>query len=309
MKHTTTIFAVLISLLIFLNGCTSNSDATKEGESGADVEGGKLFLFYNQKTQAQYTYDSEHDKNSNLNSDASSNFYMLNKEAGELFFWSDEYEEGKIDEKVVMLKASYDFSRDGNITADDFFYLGHFHDDELAAHSADEFKEANVSDAKKAALVRLNLYLAEQEAIKEEITEALSAQGETLCNFLVPHHEEHEEHNTSMHEDEHEAPHYALSSSGKVFVFEEHNATLELKQSGLILDGVYECTEGESGMSATADGLFIFSKLTQTLYLVDAHGLDFHVHGSWKLNELLPSSVEATQMIGFGGSDEHEHEH
>lgn len=300
---------VALGALLTFSGC---GDSNNNNGGGAEIDGDKLFLFYNQLSQEQMTYDTHARKSDDLNSDPTSNFYMFDKEAGRLLYFPDEYQEGEVDEKVVMLKASYDFAVDGNLTYEDFIYLGHFHDEGLAAHSADEFAPQNMNDAKAAALMRLNRYLAEQEAIEEEIRDAMEAQGETLCNYYVSmhHHEdEHTDENSTEDADEEAAvAHYGLSSTGKVYIFEEQDDALVSIQNPVVLDGASECAADESGITAFGDeGIFVFLKSTQKLYLVDGHGLDYHQHSQWDLDALMPSSFEATQMIGFGeGGHEHD---
>lgn len=302
-----------LSAMLVLSGCGS-SDSDSHDNHGAEIEGEKLFFFYNHMSQEQYAYHSDHGDYENLNSDPTSNFYMSDKESGRMIYWPHESTDANgtvsIDEKIVMVKADYDFAEDGNLTHENLIYLGHFHGEELAAHSPDEFdpeseKWASFSETiqqKKAnALKALNLYLAEQNEIKEEIAEALSNESETLCNFFVPHHEEHEE----------EAPHYALTQDGELYVFKEGANGLEKYQGPLALDGASSCAMNESGITSAGEhGVFVYMYSSKTLYLVDEHGADYHEHSKWGINELLPSSVEPTQMIGFGGESDHEgHDH
>lgn len=297
---------VALGALLTFSGC--GDSGSNDNGGGAEIDGEKLFFFYNQLSQAQMTYDTETSESGDLNSDPESNFYMYDKEAGRLLYFPDEYQEGEVDEKVVMLKASYDYAVDGNLTYEDFIYLGHFHDEELAAHSADEFAPENINDAKTAALLRLNRYLAEQEEIKEEIKEAVEAEGESLCNFFVPEHHHEDEHETDEADEEEAVAHFALSSSGKVYIFEEQDDALVSIQDPVQLEGASECAADESGITSSGDaGIFVFLKSTQKLYLVDAHGLDYHQHSQWDLTEFMPSSFEATQMIGFG-EGEHDHD-
>jgi len=298
-----------ILLLIAISGCDSDND-NNNGSNGADLPDEKTLVFYNQTTADQYSYDTDSETAGDLNADATSNFYMVGEDTGRLFYWPDEYTEGEVDEKIVMLKADYDYATDGNITHEDFIYLGHFHDEALAAHSADEFDPASesYSAAKGEALVRLNTYLAEQDAIRTEITEALEtvAPTEALCNFFVPSHHHDEEEG----EEEESIPHYALSDAGKLYVFEENtSAELESIQSAISLEGVDSCTAMGSGMTAYGEhGVLVFSSDSQKLYLVDSHGLDYHQHSQWDLSEFMPAGFSADMMIGLGEGEAHDHD-
>lgn len=298
-------------LLFALSGCDSDNDK-KNSASSVDLPDEKTLIFYNQTTAAQYAYDTDTEISSDLNGDASSNFYMVGQTAGKLLYWPDEYAEGEIDEKVVMLNADYDFAEDGNLSYTDFIYLGHFHDSELAAHSAEEFNPASdsYSAAKAAALVRLNTYLAERNATRAEIVEALSATapGETLCNFFVPSHH-HDEEEEAEGEEAH--PHFALSSAGKVYVFDENTSEeLESIQSAISLEGADSCTETGSGITGYGEhGILVFSADSQKLYLVDSHGLDYHQHSQWSLGEFLPIGFSGEMMIGMGEGEAHDHDH
>jgi hypothetical protein len=289
----------LVLVLLFA-GCDSSDS---NDSSSVEIEGDKTLIFYNSNTQNQYVYFTETGEVQNLNSDSESNFYMPNKDRGTMFYWADEYTDGEIDEKVVMLKESFE----GNISYQNLIYIGHFHDTELASHSPDEFAPENISEAKQKALIRLNSYLAEQREIEEEISEALNEENETLCNFFVPFHEEHEEMET---EEEHEEiPHFALSETGKLYIFTEEESELKKIQAPVVLNGVTECSKSGSGITSSPEGVFVFSEETQKLYLVDAHGMDYHQHSQWSLGEFLPSSFEATQMIGFGLGEDANHTH
>lgn len=297
MSYALNISIVFTVLLLTFSGCADTSGAS---EVTADIEGDNVLMFYNHETQNQYLFNSEQNSTIDLNSDTSSNLYMKDKEPGRLLFWPDEYEEGALQEKVVMLKMFYDFERDGNITADDFIYLGHFHDGTVTAQRAQEFSQTPLSDENKATLSRLNSYLAQQTKFKQKIKAALNAQREQLCNFLVPYHIMHDDNGSANTYTE--VLHYALSTRGKLYVFEEKESNLVKKQGSLALDGVPACIADENGMSAKTDGLFVFSRISQKLYLVDAHGSDFHVHSNWPIRDILPGSV-MMQMVGFGSSD------
>jgi len=307
--RTKTLLLSLVMGAIF-TGCGS-SDSDSDKTPTVNLPDGKTLLFYNKNSNAHYSYDTEHEKAVNLNADSTSNLSMTGKGEGAFLYWPDEYAEGMIDEKIVMLKSTYNHTTDGNITSDNFIYLAHPHGEEFAAHSSDEFKEEALSDKKRAALTRLNTYLALRQDQAQEISEALTALDgtETLCNFLVPHHEEHsDEHNESAHAHSEKTPHYALSATGKLYIFEEDNESLKSIQAPVVLEGVSTCAQDMSGLTAYGEaGVLVFMESTQTLYLVDAHGLDYHQHSKWTLSEFMPADFSATSMSGIGESEDHEH--
>jgi hypothetical protein len=317
------ITGLALSAILALGGCgSSDSDSGSDDSSlqesmGAEIDVEKLFFFYNHLTGEQYTYDTTTREVANLNSDETSNLYMSNKGHGHIIYWphqtTDENGTAIIDEKAVMVNESYEYGVDGNLTHENLIYLGHFHGEDLAAHSSAEFDpDSNISatyseaiKVKKAnALKALNIYLAEQNEIKEEIAEALDSEGETLCNFFVPHHE-HEDNET----EEETIPHYALTEDGELYIFTEGENGLEKYQGPLVLDGATSCSKNESGMtSAGESSIFVYMHSSKRVYLMDSHGADYHEHSKWEIGEILPSSVEPMQMIGFGGIDE-DHEH
>mgnify|MGYP001825346756 CR=1 FL=1 len=48
---------------------------------------------------------------------------------------------------------------------------------------------------------------------------------------------------------------------------------------------------------------------TQLLYLVDAHGGDFHLHSTWPVSALLPEN-ETTDLVALiGTGEDHDHDH
>jgi len=171
----------------------------------------------------------------------------MTDKTGKLIVWDHKTPAG-IDQKIVMLDDGFNIN-EGNLTFNDFHYLGHFHEEDnvqvFAAHSNSEFDPATASSKKKGALVALNKHLLEQEEIKQEISEALPS-GEELCNFYVFAHEEHDDHNASEEEHE-EAAHIALTKSGKVYVYHEEEGKEGLHQESVFaLDGVSSCEEDKS---------------------------------------------------------------
>ena len=235
----------------------------------------------------------------------------------------------------MILNIDYNILIDGNVTYEDFHYIGHFHtneetnESEFAAHSADEFdlsEETNetIIAKKQATLDSLSAHLLEREEIREELEEVLinlNPENE-LCNFIVlGEHEEHEEEGHEEEEEEHGTPHIAVTTDGFVYVFEENATTHELEQDGIhfLLDGVTSCSEPMSDMIQVGDhGVAIFSAQTQKIYMVDKHeaeesttyGTDFHVHSTIEISEVMPAGFTPTSVVAIGeGEHDHDHEH
>ncbi|MBN2895380.1 MAG: lipoprotein [Campylobacterales bacterium] len=173
-------FSPLLALgaALVLAGCGGGSSGGSSG-SVAQLPEGKTLAFYNSQNGAQMVFDTTTSTSVSLDHNATNPIYMKDKEQGRLLYWPDE---ATGDAKIIMFKAAYAF--DGNVTHEDFIYLGHFHGTEVAAHSASEFDPAVASTIKLSTLDRLSAYLQEQTQIKEEITEAMIAQGEELCTLL-----------------------------------------------------------------------------------------------------------------------------
>lgn len=301
-KFYNTLLASLVGALLFTGcGSDSSSDENHDGDISKLSAEGKTFVFYNETTGSQYVVDPDHQLISSLDTNESSNFYMLGKEAAKLTYWPDETTG---DPKIVMLKKGFSIE-DANVTHQDFEYLGHFHGTDLAAHSSDEFDPSVASAAKTATLARFSEHLREQAEIQAEIQEALSSEGEELCDFYVQGH--HEEDTNTTQES---AIHYVLTKSAKVLFYVDGDAGLEKLQGQLAvnLSAASSCEVDKSGITASHAGVFIFLESTQRLYLVDSHGLDYHEHSAWDLSEFMPSGFDASQMIGFG-EDDGEHDH
>lgn len=302
-KNILNLVAGTLCAAFLFSGCGSDSSSdNNNGDISALTVEGKTFLFYDATTGSQYVVDPDSQAINSLDTNESSNFYMLGKQAGSLVYWPDETTG---DAKVIMLKEDFSVA-EANITHEDFYYLGHFHGADLAAHSADEFAPEAASAAKLATLQRFNTYLQDQEQIKAEIKEALSLEGEQLCNFYVQDHAHEEDTNATQEE---AAVHFALTQSGKVLFYVEGESGLEKIQGQLAvnLSEASTCEVGKSGITSTHAGVYIFLESTQKLYLVDSHGLDYHEHSAWHLDEFMPSGFHATQMIAFGdGDSEHE---
>ncbi|MFT7879641.1 MAG: hypothetical protein ABXS91_04520 [Sulfurimonas sp.] len=321
MKLQTTWAGILLSGLLLV-GCSGGSSSSDNRENV--LPAGLTFIMFDNATGDQYSYDTEHEEFEDMNVEGE-NYDMIGKN-GKLVVWTHHMVDADGNEteeqKVVMLNdVDYNIlNDDDNVTNDNIHYLGHFHDDGFAAHSADEFDpavETNETklEKKQAALDSLSEHLLEQEDIREELEEALSNVDATdnLCNFLVLG--EHEDHD----EEGHGTPHIALTTDGYVYVFEENATTHELVQDGIhfLLEGVTNCTETESDILQVGEhGVAIFSAQTQKLYLVDKHeddesstyGTDFHVHSTVEISEIMPAGFTPTSVAAIG-EGEHDHDH
>jgi major membrane immunogen (membrane-anchored lipoprotein) len=315
MKLTNLAIASLTTL--FLVGCgNSDSNTNVSLTSSLDLPDGKTLIFFDNESSKQYMYDTTEDTNTDMNSEANATYNMTDK-TGKIIRWDHETTAG-VDQKIVMLTDDFDIN-EGNLTFNDFHYLGHFHEEDnehvFAAHSNSEFDPEVSSDGKKAALVSLNQHLLQQEEIKQEISEALPS-TEELCNFYAFEHEEHDENTTDTNTTEEHAheggAHIALTKSGQVYVYYEEDGEEGLHQDGtaFALDGVSSCEEDQSSIMKASDyGVYIFSAQSQTLYLVDSHGEDFHQHSKWTGSKFLPTNFTPTQFAGISESDEEDHDH
>lgn len=274
----------LVGLLF--SGCGSSSS---DESVSIDLPDGKTFIFFDNESSMQYQYNSDSETALDMNIDATQNYAMNNKH-GRLIFWEHQTDTG-IDEKIVMLKEHFSIL-DGNLSAEDFHYLGHFHAEDnepvFAAHAASEFDGS--SEQKMNALTALNQHLHNQELQKEELS-ALLPVDETLCNF-------YENHESGVH--------FLLSNMGKLYFFKEDNATLSTLQNPIGLEGVASCSQERSSIIPYGEsGVLIFSAESQKLYLVDEHGMDFHQHSSWNIHKFLPFAPTQCVAIGEAEHDEH----
>jgi hypothetical protein len=302
------IFTSLVSAAVVFSGC--GSDLDNAGGSMLDLPDGKTLIFYDANSGSQYSYDTDSDTYTSMDVEGQ-NYDMIGNTDGQIFTWFDPTDGTAIDQKIVMFNSTYDYSIDGNVTSDDFYYLGHFHTEDenqvFAAHSADEFDpDNNASAAKLNALKRLSTSLGERELQKNAILDVLP-DTKTLCNYHKIDHTEVEEHEEG--EEEELLPYVALTTDGQIYVYEEdENGTLSPLQAAVQLEGVTECTEDTSAIvQYSEEGVLVFSAFTQKLYLVDAHGGDFHQHSSFTVSKFLPTDFTPTQMAGIGEGD-HDHD-
>ncbi|CAA6819966.1 MAG: Unknown protein [uncultured Sulfurovum sp.] len=314
MNTTKLALASLVTLLFIGCGSSSSSNSNTDVNltSSLDLPDGKILIFFDNATSDQYLYDTTADTNTNMNTDVNKTYNMTDK-TGKLIRWDHETTTG-VDQKIVMINDDFNIN-EGNLTYNDFHYLGHFHEEDnvhvFASHSNSEFDPTVSSDAKKATLVSLNTHLLEQEAIKQEIATTLADAGEELCNFYVLEHEE-EDAATETEEDHGDSPHFAFTKSGKVHVYYDEEGGLTLGGDIVALEGVTSCEEDKSSIVKNNDhGVLIFSAETQTLYQVDTHDEingttrpDYHQHANWTGSKFLPTNFTPTQFVGIGESDE-----
>ena len=292
--------ALTLGAIFVLSGCGSDSESASGETDPLELESdGKALLFYSASTNDHYAFEVDSQEVLNLNSATNSegedisNFNMAANEQGRLFIWIDNKGDANVsnDEgKVVMFKDTYSFSTDGNATWEDFYYLGHFHEEEengethyhLAAHSNDEFNVT--SGGKFNAMIRLNTYLGEQDLLEQNLTATIPAAANGLCGF-----------HTFESEDD-ETFYYAMGTNGTMYVYDE-NITTPALDSVAVTDS---CSADEFGMSSTEDGVLFFSSVTQKVYAVDSHddGI-YHIHSSWDLSQLLGSGKSAQMMVGL----------
>lgn len=285
--------ALALSALVVLSGCGSDSDtAAGAGSDPLELESdGKTLVFYNDSAKTQYAYNVDSTVVTNLQNaeDASgndiSNFNMKDGESGKLTIWIDnkgDTNASNDEGKVIMFNEDYSFSDDGNATWENFYYLGHFHGDHLAAHSNDEFNVT--SGGKFNAMIRLNEYLSEQNTLEQNLSSVIPSAADGLCGF-----------HTFVSEDD-ETFYYAMGKNGTMYVYDE-NITTPALDSVAITDS---CSENEFGMSSTEDGVLFFSTNTEKVYSIDSHedGI-YHIHSSWDLSQLIGDGKSAQMMVGL----------
>ncbi|CAA6803680.1 MAG: Unknown protein [uncultured Sulfurovum sp.] len=302
--------AITTLATLFLVGCGSSDSGDV---SYATLPSGKVFVFFDNNTGKQYRYDTDKKSYEDMNSDTTKIYDMTGKN-GKVYTWDHEINTTTetYEQKIVMLHDDYTIGQ--SLPYTEFHYLAHLHEETngthtFAAHSNTEFNPANNDVKKDAALATLNTALKTHAEVKQEIANVLPS-GETLCNFYVLGHEDHDENAVGSNEVEEKSAHIALTDKGTVRIYKDSNITnkLEENQSSFSLDGVSACTEDKSSIIKNdEDGVMIYSADSQTLYLLDSHGKDFHVHSSWKVSQLLPAGFTPTQMGGTGEAGEHVH--
>lgn len=324
---------LLASLTMLLPACSSNS-STDDAESAEDTENmdstegtqslglpaDLSLVMLNSSTGDYKQFDTNTGELTDLNAVAQSSedsaiqaLEITDTSAiGYFFAWPDfreVNEEEALDSKYLLMNPSY---VSGNtISSENFSQLAHFHDDTLAAHTAAEFENPEPGSGKAAGLERLNAHVTSQADLESEVADVIPA-GETLCQaFIDPfvafemEHEEHEE------EHEHgDLVHMALTTTGKIHFYVEGETGLESLQGFVQLDDVSSISDCNRATVAHAseDGALFFIPDTQTVYLVDSHGGDYHQHSRWDVSDILGEGGSADMMAVLGGGAEHDHD-
>lgn len=288
--------ALFLTAALVFGGCgtSSSSDAAKADPLELESDG-KTIFFYSASTSKQYAFNVDSQSITNLNNELDaddnniSNFNMDSSKNGKLFVWVDDKGDtnSSNDEgKVVMFKQSYSYANDGNVSWEDFYYLGHFHEERtgyhLAAHSNSEFNVT--SGAKFDAITRLNKYLASQNSLEQNLSNAIPSEANGLCAF----HTFTNEANKTFY--------YAIGRNGTLHIYDA-NITTPALDSVAVAAG---CEINKAGVSSTEDGVLLFFANTQKLYKVDSHedGI-YHIHNTWNLSQLLGEGKTAQMMVGL----------
>lgn len=327
-----TVASFLCISALALSGCggSSSSTSSSNDEMSVGLPEGLTLSLLNAGTGAYYSFNSTTEARVDLNELAtSSEDSAIQKLAitdtatvGHFFHWPDfRVVDGvdKLDMKYVLMKPSYE---DGStITSEEMVQLTHFHDEDLAAHSADEFFEPASGSGKEQGLLRLNSFVAAQSELEAEVSEVMPA-GTQLCRaYIDPYlkfeaeeeHAEEEAVETEAAEEEHEHGdliHYALDTTGRMYFFKEGEKGLEQTQGFVQLDevsNIADCSR-TTVSRVSEDGVIVFIPDSQRLYLVDSHGADYHQHSTWALSTLLPEN-ETADLVAIIGQGEADHDH
>lgn len=251
----------------------------------------------------------------------------------------DEHDEEELAFKFLLMNND-DYQSGSEVTANDFSVLFQYHEEhhdeegeaghdeheheaELEAYPASEYSGDSVDPERVEELEDLNEFVTEQAELSEEVEEALTVLGKNLCRAYIDpymaHEHEHEEDEAAKAEDEHDHEevlvHYALSTDGNMYFFEENEETEELTSMQEIpvkLTGtttIADCNTTSIGR-INEEGVMVFVEDTQMLYLVDSHdGADFHLHSSVAVSDVLPAGVHANLIAITGEGGEHDHDH
>ncbi len=325
---------LLLTLGLTFSACSEDAtdpEGTEEGEhmvEGLELDGKSLF-FYSSATNDHLAYDVDESTLVNLNNNSEDGYFNYNMnptDNGKFLLWLDNKGDDNLsndEQKILMLNQAYSYANDGNATYEDFYYLGHFHTEleedgdthyHLAAHANEEFDLSNVpaqdlaTNPKYQALKRLNVYLAEQNLIKNNIQTTLDnlQTPATLCGF------------ESITNDL-GTRNYAMGTDGQLYVFDN---SLSGENTYGYIDQVTltaSCEVNKVGITAVSEhdenGVVIFQASTQKLYLVDSHeGGIYHAHRTWDASEIIGSAsaemMSAIIPVGYESSEEHEdHDH
>ena len=324
----------LLLMLLSIGGCDSDSDDEDNEDETVDVLPDGLALAFLNASDATYiAYDTTSERSADINevaaasSDSAVQKMVVDDTAdiGFFFHWPDFRvidDEEYTDMKYLLMKPGYSYQSGAEIDSEQFVQLVHLHDEDLAAHSADEFDSPEAGSNQEAGLMRLNEAVAAQEELENELAEVLPG-DQTLCRayvdpYLLFEHEHEEEHEEEEHEaeEEHEhgdLMHYALTQSGRIYFYQEGEAEeLESSQGFVALDNVTSINDCSRTTIArvSEEGILVFVPDSQSLYLVDSHeGADFHQHSVWALTDILPEGSRADLMAVVGSGSEHEHDY
>lgn len=274
----------LSALILFFTGCEEPKTLTTPFD-------GQAALFMNTATGEMAFYHGEENETKDL--DALSGADKLNGTLM-LFHYEDENET-----LAAYLKSDFNFS-EGNATESDIIFVGH---PDVNDNEAEPF---HTDHNKTVVLASLNAELAEHNKSEAEVKEALDGlsgySASDLCIFYAAHEEEgHDDHDEEEHE---EISHFVVTKDAYVHFFKENNATHELQkyqEKSVKLIGASTCSEGNAGIAASTDGVYIYLQSTKTVYLIDAHHAeDAHEHTQWNISEFLSSTIAPTQMLVFG---------
>jgi hypothetical protein len=326
MKHTKLFFASLLcTQAFFFSGCNSSSNNdSSDDEATLGLPEDIHLIMLNALSGAYYSFESTTETLNDLNELAAAsqdsavrNLQIIDTSTiGHFFHWPDfriANGEELLDMKYLLMRPEY--TSGDTIDADQFVQLAHFHGDELAAHNSEEFRDPEAGSNKAAGLERLNSFVEKQNTLEEEIAEVIPA-GEQLCRAYVDPYlqfelEQEAEGEESEEHDHGELVHFALTESGRVYFYEEHEGVLEQAQGFVALDDVVSISDCNRTTIARVsdDGILIFIPDTQLLYLVDSHGADFHQHSTWDISLLMPEGVSADLLAVIGSGSEHDHDH
>lgn len=325
--------SLLCSQALFLSACGSsdNNDSNDPDPTSVGLPEELNLSLLNVSTGAYYSFNTTTETLTDLNelAKASQDSSVQNLEItdtsilGHFLHWPDfrmSGDEELLDMKYVLMKPTYESG--SAIDSTQFVQLAHFHDEELAAHSAEEFADPEEGSNVAAGLERLNSFVTEQGDLEEEVGEAMP-DGEQLCRAYVDpyvkfemeeeaHEEEGAEAETEEEHEHGELVHFALSDSGRLYFLEEGESGLEQMQGFVTLDDVSTISNcSHTSISRVSeDGVLVFIPDTQKLYLIDAHdGADFHQHSTWDISAVLPAGVTADLIAIIGSGEDHDHEH
>jgi hypothetical protein len=327
MKHVTKLFfaSLLCSQSLILSGCNGfGSSDSSDDETTLGLPENMYLILLNASNGAYYSFDSSTESRTDLNELAASsldsavqNLQITDTSTiGHFFHWPDfrvVNDEEMLDMKYLLMRP--DYTPGAVIDADQFVQLAHFHGDELAAHDAEEFRDPEPGSNKAAGLERLNSFVEKQQALEEEVAEVLPVDQQLCRAYVDPYLQfelEQEEEEEGSEEHAHgELVHFALTESGRVYFFEEHEGALEQTQGFVKLDNVSSISDCNRTTIArvSEDGILVFIPDTQLLYLVDSHGGDFHQHSTWAISLLMPEGVSADLAAVIGSGAEHDHDH